>query len=274
MEKLIILGTGNANAIHCYNTCFAICPNAELPAEKREYFLVDAGGGNGILIQLEKAGIRLGQIHKIFLSHEHTDHLLGMVWLFRLIAAEMLKGKYNGNMDFYCHSDLVDPLMTIIMLTVQKKFVKLIGDRIIVHPLEDRDEVDILGYNIRFFDILSTKAKQFGFGMTLKNGKKFVFTGDEPYQESEKEFAENADWMLHEAFCLYEEREKFDPYTKHHTTMLEACCTAKELGVKNLIIYHTEDSDLAHRKERYLNEGRKTFDGNLYVPDDLEEFVL
>ena len=42
--------------------------------------LVDAGGGNGILQQLEKAGIRLGDIHDMFITHAHTDHILGAVW--------------------------------------------------------------------------------------------------------------------------------------------------------------------------------------------------
>ena len=60
MEKLIVLGTGNAQAIHCYNTCFAM-------QKGREYFLVDAGGGNGILSALEQAGIPLEHIHHIFL---------------------------------------------------------------------------------------------------------------------------------------------------------------------------------------------------------------
>ena len=47
-----MLGTGNAAVTQCYNTCFALRhPNKTL--------LVDAGGGNGILIQLEKAGIPL-----------------------------------------------------------------------------------------------------------------------------------------------------------------------------------------------------------------------
>ena len=42
MEKVIILGTGNAGVKNCYNTCFAL-------KNKNEYLLVDAGGGNGIL---------------------------------------------------------------------------------------------------------------------------------------------------------------------------------------------------------------------------------
>ena len=50
MENLIVLGTGNAQAVHCYNTCFAM-------KKGEEYFLTDAGGGNGILLALEKQNI-------------------------------------------------------------------------------------------------------------------------------------------------------------------------------------------------------------------------
>ena len=71
-ERLIILGTGNAAVTRCYNTCFAI-------QQGEDYFLVDAGGGNGILTQLERADIRLTQIHEVFISHGHTDHLLGLI---------------------------------------------------------------------------------------------------------------------------------------------------------------------------------------------------
>lgn len=268
MEKLIILGTGNANATKCYNTCFA------MEVEKGEYFLVDAGGGNGILAQLEKAGIPLESIHHIFLSHEHTDHILGMVWMVRMIAAKIKQGAYEGDLHLYCHSDLVEPFLTIVRLTVQGKFVKLIGERIFVHPLEDGDEKEFLGYKVKFFDIQSTKAKQYGFTMELKSGKKFTFVGDEPYRAHEEVYAKNADWLLHEAFCLYSQREKFKPYEKHHTTVQDACRMAEELQVKNLILYHTEDKNLTKRKELYLEEGTPWFSGNLYVPDDLEVFEM
>ena len=46
-ETLILLGTGNATVTKCFNTCFAIKTG-------EEYFLVDTGGGNGIMTQLEK----------------------------------------------------------------------------------------------------------------------------------------------------------------------------------------------------------------------------
>ena len=48
--ELIMLGTGNAMVTRCYNTCFVL-------SSGEEYFLVDAGGGNGIFKQLEQAGV-------------------------------------------------------------------------------------------------------------------------------------------------------------------------------------------------------------------------
>lgn len=53
-----------------------------------------------------------------------------------------------------------------------------------------------------------------------------------------------------------------------------ACEFAEELHVKNLLLYHTEDRNLSHRKELYYEEGRKYFSGNLLIPDDLETFII
>ena len=53
---------------------------------------------------------------------------------------------------------------------------------------------------------------------------------------------------------MYGDRERFQPYKKNHSTVKEASELAETLGVKNLVLYHTEDSDIAHRKERYTKE--------------------
>ena len=226
------------------------------------------------MTQLEEAGIPMESIHEIFMSHEHTDHLLGLIWLIRMIATKMKKGQYEGNLNIYCHADLKEIILTITRLTVQAKFFNMIGERIFIYPVEDNEERDILGYHVTFFDIHSTKAKQFGFTMNLKNGKKFTFLGDEPYQEHEEVYAKDADWLLHEAFCLYADRDKYKPYEKHHTTVREACENGEKLGAKNLILYHTEDKNLANRRELYTAEGSLYYHGNLIVPDDLERIVL
>ena len=170
MERLIMLGTGNALVTRCYNTCFAI-------QDDDEYFLVDAGGGNGIIRQLQDADISMAQIHHIFLTHEHTDHLLGMIWMIRMIATKMRREQYEGNLRIYCHSALGETVRTIANLTLPKKFTRLLDHRIQFVPLHDGDTKHILDYDVTFFDILSTKAKQYGFTMRLKNGQKLIFYG-------------------------------------------------------------------------------------------------
>lgn len=265
--KLTILGTGNAAVTEVYNTCFAL-------SDGTRHFLVDAGGGNQILKRLKDAGIPLKDIHDIFITHEHIDHLLGLIWLVRMIGQNMNKGKYDGELRIYCHEDLIPVIRTITDLTIQKKVTKHIGERILLVPVKHGETKEIIGCPVTFFDIFSTKAKQYGFTMALPGNIKFTCAGDEPYNEKDYEFVKNSDWLMHEAFCLYAEADEFGPYEKHHSTVKEACQTAEELQVPNLILYHTEDKNIAGRKELYTAEGKEFYHGNLYVPDDMETFEI
>lgn len=265
--KLTILGTGNAAVTEVYNTCFAF-------SDGDRHFLVDAGGGNQILKRLKDAGIPLKDIHDIFITHEHIDHLLGLIWLVRMIGQNMNKGKYEGDLRIYCHGDLIPVIKTITDLTIQKKVTKHIGERIQLIPVEHGETKEIIGCPVTFFDIWSTKAKQYGFTIMLPGNVKFTCAGDEPYNEKDYEFVKGSDWLMHEAFCLYGEADEFGPYEKHHSTVKEACQTAEELQIPNLILYHTEDKNIARRKELYTNEGREFYHGSLYVPDDMETFEI
>lgn len=268
MEELLVLGTGNAMVTSCYNTCFAL-------REKDEYFLVDCGGGNTILKKLNDMKIPLDKIHHVFMTHEHCDHTLGFPWLFRLFTSNMKQGKLEGPVYIYAHKELVPTLETLCRLTIQKKFCDLIGSKMIFVPLENGDTHKILGTDVTFFDIESTKAKQFGFTTTLSNGKKLTFTGDEPFHECNREQVNGSDWLFHEAFCLYDDRERFKPYEKHHSTVKDACELAEGLGISNMVLWHTEDkTDIRTRKERYLAEGKAYYSGNLFVPDDEERIML
>ena len=56
--------------------------------------------------------------------------------------------------------------------------------------------------------------------------------------------------------------------------MKDACLQAEKLGVKNLLLYHTEEKNLARRRELYTAEGRQYFSGNLVVPDDLDVLTI
>lgn len=291
--KITMLGTGHAVVTKCYNTCFTI-------EENGSHFLVDAGGGNSILRILEEKKISLLSIHDIFVSHAHTDHMLGVIWVLRLIGHMIMAGKYEGELNVYCHKELAHAVETICGFTLPGKVMEEFGRRIRFVAVEDRECHDILGRKVMFFDIHSKKEKQFGFVMNLsaieektiadvskqntcepnieeqniESEKRLVFCGDEPLNETVEELAQDAEWMMHEAFCLYEDREIFKPYEKHHSTAKDASELAERLHVKNLVLYHTEDSKLAMRKELYTAEGGRSFGGNLFVPDDGEVIII
>jgi ribonuclease Z len=265
--RLTILGTGNAIATRCYNTCFALEDHGQV-------LLVDAGGGNGILTRLQKAGLDVCSVHKIFVTHKHIDHLLGVVWLIRVITSDMLKGSYDGALLIYSHDEVAGLLAYFTTHLLTQKQADLLGTRVKLIVLKDGETFTGAGHPVRVFDIHSTKAKQFGFVMDLGGGRRLTCCGDEPCPKSAEPLAAGSTWMLHEAFCRYGDRARFKPYEKHHSTVKDACELAERLGVENLILYHTEDRHLAGRKVLYTEEGRQYFSGRLEVPDDGEVFYL
>lgn len=267
MERLVVLGTGNALATACYNTCFAL-------ENDQGIVLVDAGGGNGILAQIKKADLKWDRIRHLIVTHEHCDHLLGVVWVFRKIATMIKAEQYTQDFHIWCHAKLEQTIRLICESTLQKKFVDLINQRIFFHVVSDGTEGVLLGWNFTFFDIHSTKALQYGFCMWLSNGQKVTCLGDEPYNTACKQWVENTSTLLCEAFCLYEDREKFKPYEKHHSTVKDACLLAQQLNIPRLIIWHTEDENYLVRQEKYLAEGRQYYTGSLYVPYDLDVLDL
>ena len=270
MNQITMLGTGNATVSQIYNTCFLLKTPSTL-------MLVDAGGGNGILSQLKKVNVLISDIHHLFVTHAHTDHVLGVIWVIRMVA--QCKG-YEGLLHVYGNDKVMKVIKTIIDMILAKKQLAKVAERVVFHQLEDGDCFEVGGIKLECFDIQSAKEKQFGFRAELpssdESGKPLVLAclGDEPYNEQNRRYIVGADWMMYEAFCLYADRDTFKPYEKCHSTALDAGKLAEELGVKNLILYHTEEKTLANRKENYTREAAENFKGGIFVPDDLEVIEL
>ena len=265
--KLTMLGTGHAIVTKCYNTCFVL-------QENEDYFLVDGGGGNQLLQQLERAKIDWKQIKHIFVTHKHIDHLLGIVWMIRMICQGMLHNTYEGEATIYAHDEVIGLLKEITNKLLLIKETQFFDDRLHFVIVEDEEEKTILTHTVRFFDIHSVKAKQFGFCMEIGNGEKLTCCGDEPYHGQGMDYIKGSKWLLHEAFCLHAEADIFHPYEKQHSTVKDACQIAEQLGVKNVLLYHTEDKNIEDRKELYKKEGQCYFSGDIYIPKDLETIEL
>ncbi|AND85541.1 MBL fold metallo-hydrolase [Clostridium tyrobutyricum] len=265
--KLTMLGTGNALVTECYNTCFIL-------NESNNYFMVDGGGGSTVLRQLKYSGIDWKDIKNIFVTHKHVDHLMGIIWMVRMICQYMNQNEYEGNVNIYAHEELIEIIKDIAKRLLQEKETRFIGQRLHLIPVSDGEECTIIGHKVAFFDIHSSKAKQYGFTMYLKNDEKLTCCGDEPYNYYNKDYVQGSKWLLHEAFCLHSQADIFKPYEKHHSTVKDACQLAEQLNVENLLLYHTEDKNITNRKKLYTKEGSEYFSGNLYIPDDLENIDI
>ena len=261
--KLTILGTGHAGVTECYNTCFVL-------SEKERHFLVDGGGGNGLLRQLKHAGIRPKEITDIFVTHRHTDHITGILWMLREFSHAGPPGSPKRAVNIYAHDEVITILKTMAELLFPGHDGAGLRENVHFIEVSDGESKTILDRSVTFFDIQSEKAKQFGFCMELGDGKKLTCCGDEPCREHACPYAEHSTWLLHEAFCLEADAEKYHPHRIKHSTVKDACELAEKLGVENLLLYHTEDQNLADRKRLYTEEGRRYFSGRLFVPDDLE----
>ena len=222
--NITMLGTGNAMVTECYNTCFVL-------EDGDKHLLVDGGGGNTLLRQLKQAGFDWKDMREIFVTHKHVDHIMGVVWMIRMICQNMKQGQYDGEATIYGHEEVIRILKEMAEMLYPAKQTCFIGDRLHLVVVNDGEERELMGHKTTFFDI-------------------------------------------HEAFCLYDQADIFHPYEKHHSTAKDASELAEQLGVQNLILYHTEDKNIVRRKELYTEEGKKYFSGNLYVPEDLEEWKL
>ena len=161
--KITMLGTGNAVVTECYNTCFVL-------SENNNYFLVDGGGGSTLLRQLKHAGIPWTQIKDIFVTHKHIDHLLGIIWMLRMICHILNRGNYTGEANIYAHEEVISLLTDMAEKLLDKQETRFIGNKLHFITVKDKEERMILNRKITFFDIHSTKVKQFGFCIELDHG--------------------------------------------------------------------------------------------------------
>ena len=266
MDKIIMLGTGNGSTINLYNTCFVI-------QNETGNFLIDTGGSIEIIKRLNRVNIDYRTISNIFISHFHTDHILGLIWMFRRISLDIIMGKTIEQINVYCNDIVYDSIREILKLFFPSKYIDLIDSFTNYVVLNDGDKYEINNIEYTFLDIKAKGTKQFGFECKL-NGKGLAFIGDETLNPILYDRFRNFDYMMHEAFCLYSEENIYHEFLKNHSTTKDVSEVMNELGIKNLILYHTEDTHKEKRKELYTKEAQAYFNGKVIVPEDLETIEI
>lgn len=264
--KATFLGTGCAMVLKRYNTCFLL-------EDGDNKLLVDAGGGNEILCRLDRLGVPVTSIGGMYVTHSHTDHILGTPWVIRAVGTAMAEEGYTGTFTIAACKETLSHVRGICEMILGKKMTKYFDKQILFQEVRDGEQIQLAGFPLTCFDIGSKKMKQFGFQLPLGNGGMLCFPGDEPLKPECEKYAEGAKWLFSEAYCLYADRDTYHPYERSHVTSLDAAQLAEKVKAHNLLIYHTEDYG-DDRKKRMTEEAKTVFSGNVYVPEDMECILL
>ncbi|RMD46043.1 ribonuclease Z [Candidatus Pacearchaeota archaeon] len=299
--KVTFLGTGSAVPTSRRNH------PAVFVQYKDEGILFDCG--EGTQRQFRKAGISPTKIKRIFLSHWHGDHVLGLPGLFQTLMLLKIEEK----IEIYGPRGTRDLLALYSKLFLRKgNFVKLALDVFEVEKgvVFDGGEFcvesvpadhDVLTNSYAFVVKEKTrldreKLKKFNLPNSpivgkLARGEKVVFDGKEIdgskliYKEPERrvafvidtrfckqlvEISRGAELLISESTFSADEKNLAEE--RAHMTSEDAARLAKEANVKRLALIHLSQRH-DEMPKKILGEARKIFK-NVFLPEDLDSVEI
>ena len=267
MGKIFMLGTLAATATpEHYNTCFILDNNGD-------YLLVDTGCSNRVIDNIEKVGIELSKIHNIFISHNHMDHILGIFWIMRKLSMLYKKNKYTGKLNIYCNETVANSINLIYKMLLRESQSNIIDNFINLIIVKNNEEIYINKNKFIFFDTLSKGVSLYGFETNV-NGKKLIFLGDEKCNPKNYSLLKDADYVMHEVFCLEREKASMGEGALIHSSVEDVAKSLNDLNISNLILFHSKENLEINKKDEYFKAGKKFFKGNIIVPNDLDIIEL
>lgn len=298
--RIIFLGTGGSWP--------TIKRNVSSVAIKRgsEILLFDCG--EGTQRQFQQSNLSYMQISKIFITHFHGDHFLGLPGLIQT----MQLNDRDKPLHIYGPKGMNELIDRLLALGYFRSSYKIIS-----HEINNDDKIEFEDYNIYTLKVKHNvpafsycfsehqrpgkfnkpKAIEIGIpegplfsklqrgqSVTLANGKKItpsmvlgpsrkgrmiVISGDTKPCEEMIAFSKDADVLIHEATFDTELTKIAKEYG--HTTALQAAEIAKKANVKKLFLVHISPRYLDYQVLQ--NEARKVFLQS-FVPRDFHEIEV
>lgn len=246
-------------------------------------YVVDCG--HGVTRQLISAGVGLGQIRHVFITHLHSDHtleygaLLYNAWLTPrppLIAAHGPKGLAAMTRAFMAYQG------ADIDIRVADEGMTDLRQRVTTH------EIAAPGLVLRNDDVTVTCCRvphppvpdAFAYRFDTKD-RSVVFSGDTAYSPDLARFAAGADVLIHEVLyvpavdAIVRRATNATRLREHilaaHTSTEDVGRIAAQAGVKTLVLSHLIPGDEALSDALWLEGVRKHFSGRVIIGTDLAE---
>ena len=245
------------------------------PTKDNTYFLiedwksklqVDCWGGLWLAQRVRRWEI---SFNNLFITHSHSDHLLGFFHLLKIFWRNESKDKTKFNI--YCSKKIESNIRTISGITLWNGSKRRL-DNINFFYNDDLIEKKIWDFSLIPLNLNSIKMEQYGF--LLKNKwKKILFFWDEAINILERDDLDELseiDYLICEA--LIPEYDSIDwgwntDLVKfQHISAKQAWKIATKLNAKNLILIHTRE--IEDRVIKLKKDAELSFNWNIIIPND------
>jgi len=242
----------------------------------KEKFIFDAG--RGAMQRLHQLGIPFGAITGMFLTHHHSDHVVGFpdLWLTGWIGRPWGKRSEPlrvwgpvGTKQMMEHL----PLAFAVDIRVRSKSYPLEGVKLIAQEISERVVFDQDGIRVSAFEVDHGGEELPAFGYRIDYlGHAAVLSGDTTFNENLIEHASGTDLLVHEVTATggraAESLEQLKRIGGNHTTPDQAgeifARVRPKLAVYNHLLLFGDA-----KPEDLLPATRKKYDGPLVVGEDL-----
>ncbi len=262
------------------------------------FFMFDVGAG--VVQKSEKFQLPLDQLHGVFLTHYHSDHIIDLP---NLINRSWVLGRTNG-LNVYGPDGLNSIMLGIdkLLLMENQYRVEHHGPEILdiskakaisnEFTISNNGEVVIFqenGVTITAFDVNHEPIEP-AVGYVIEyNGKKVVLSGDTKKNSLLEKKAKDADLLIHEVMLMSLQQDivvglmeaKMERNAKiltdiqnYHTSPAEVAELATKANVKKLVLNHFAPvPDNIIIRKLYLKE-LKGFEGPIHLANDGDVFFV
>lgn len=243
-----------------------------------EKFIFDCGRGS--LQRLSETGVPLKEIKRLFLTHLHSDHTVGIpdLWL-----TSWIFGRWEE--PFYVRGpsgtkNMMDSLQKAFEFDLEVRPVHDLlpekGSRMDVREISEGVVYENNGIKITAFKVDHHPVKHaYGYRIDYK-GKSATLSGDTRICENLVKFANNTDLLVHNVGAAREEDLKV---SERYRRIMNLHSSPEETGelfakVRPKLAVYSHMVLFKVNKDYIIERTRKTYDGPLEIGEDLMSFEI